>query len=136
MSHEQPIAKTTDKSAHGDRRPAFEPDGRGRGSNQPRQRKSADATAAKHFASRAVRAHSVRFKSFCKRTVLEIEAPSLNAVFGSPDDMKFRSCATLFALASGERDNPFQRALDRWCDGGAGVGLESKRTIVPDFCRR
>ena len=36
MSHEQPIAKTTDKSAHGDRRPAFERDGRRRGSNQPR----------------------------------------------------------------------------------------------------
>src|SRR5215472_14874461 len=28
--------KTTDKSAYGDRRPAFEPDGRRRGSNQPR----------------------------------------------------------------------------------------------------
>jgi uncharacterized protein (DUF1810 family) len=53
----------------------------------------------------------------CTRTVLEIEAPSLNAIFGSPDDMKFRSCATLFALASGEQDNPFQRALDRWCNG-------------------
>jgi uncharacterized protein (DUF1810 family) len=53
----------------------------------------------------------------CTRTVLDIEAPSLNAIFGSPDDMKFRSCATLFALASAERDNPFQRALDRWCNG-------------------
>jgi uncharacterized protein (DUF1810 family) len=53
----------------------------------------------------------------CTRTVLEIEAQSLNAIFGSPDVMKFRSCATLFALASGERDNPFQRALDRWCNG-------------------
>jgi len=53
----------------------------------------------------------------CTRTVLESEARSLNAIFGSPDDMKFRSCTTLFALVSGERDNPFQRALDRWCDG-------------------
>jgi len=53
----------------------------------------------------------------CTRTVLDIEAPSLTAIFGSPDDMKFRSCATLFALVSAERDNPFQRALDRWCDG-------------------
>jgi uncharacterized protein (DUF1810 family) len=49
--------------------------------------------------------------------VLEIEAPSLNAILGSPDDMKFRSCATLFALATVERDNPFQRAIDQWCDG-------------------
>ncbi|HYZ42055.1 MAG TPA: DUF1810 domain-containing protein [Stellaceae bacterium] len=53
----------------------------------------------------------------CTRTVLDIEAPSLNAIFGSPDDMKFRSSATLFALASRERDNPFQRALHRWCNG-------------------
>jgi uncharacterized protein (DUF1810 family) len=53
----------------------------------------------------------------CTRTVLDIEAPSLNAIFGSPDDMKFRSCATLVALASGERGKPFQRALDRWCNG-------------------
>ena len=53
----------------------------------------------------------------CTRMVLEIEAPSLKAILGSPDDMKFRSCATLFALATGERDNPFQRAIDQWCDG-------------------
>jgi len=42
------------------------------------------------------------------------------------DDMKFRPCATLFALASGERDNPFQRAFDRWCNGrleGANLTL-------------
>jgi uncharacterized protein (DUF1810 family) len=38
-------------------------------------------------------------------------------ILGSPDDMKFRSCATLFALATGERDNPFQRAIEQWCDG-------------------
>jgi uncharacterized protein (DUF1810 family) len=31
--------------------------------------------------------------------------------------MKFRSCATVFALASEKRDDPFQPALDRWCDG-------------------
>jgi uncharacterized protein (DUF1810 family) len=48
---------------------------------------------------------------------LEIEAPSLNAIFGSPDDMKFRSCVTSFALAATKTDNPFQSALDRWCDG-------------------
>ena len=53
----------------------------------------------------------------CTRTVVEIEAPSLNAIFGSPDDMKFRSCATLFAIASGQQDSAFQRALDRWCGG-------------------
>jgi len=50
--------------------------------------------------------------------VLESKALSLHAIFGSPDGIKFRSCATLFALATGEENNnPFQRALDRWCDG-------------------
>jgi uncharacterized protein (DUF1810 family) len=53
----------------------------------------------------------------CTRVVLESEAASLHAIFGSPDDMKFRSCATLFALAAGEEKNIFQSALDRWCDG-------------------
>jgi uncharacterized protein (DUF1810 family) len=48
--------------------------------------------------------------------VLEIEAASLHAIFGSPDDMKFRSCAALFALAAREGDNLFQRSLDCWCD--------------------
>jgi len=53
----------------------------------------------------------------CTRTVLESDAASLHAIFGSPDDMKFRSCVTLFAFAAGEEDNPFRRTLDRWCDG-------------------
>ena len=37
----------------------------------------------------------------CTTTVLGSDAPSLHAIFGSPDDMKFRSCATLFALSIG-----------------------------------
>ena len=53
----------------------------------------------------------------CIRAVLESKAVSLHAIFGSPDDMKFRSCATLFALASEEDNSPFQGALDLWCDG-------------------
>ena len=54
---------------------------------------------------------------FFTRTVLEGDAASLHLIFGSPDDMKFRSCPTLFALAAGEEDNPFRRTLDRGCDG-------------------
>jgi uncharacterized protein (DUF1810 family) len=53
----------------------------------------------------------------CTRTVVESAAPSLRAIFGSPDDMKFRSCATLFALAADDAANPFRRAIDRWCEG-------------------
>ena len=39
----------------------------------------------------------------CTRIVLASECPSLHALFGSPDDLKFRSCMTLFAYAAGER---------------------------------
>jgi len=42
-------------------------------------------------------------------------AASLSDLFGSPDDLKFRSCMTLFAIASPE--GPYRVALDRWCDG-------------------
>jgi len=47
--------------------------------------------------------------------VLSSPATSLNALFGSPDDLKFRSSMTLFAIAGPE--GPFQPALDHWCDG-------------------
>ena len=44
-------------------------------------------------------------------------ASSLQALFGSPDDLKFRSSMTLFSVAS--PDGPYQAALDRWCGGEA-----------------
>jgi uncharacterized protein (DUF1810 family) len=53
----------------------------------------------------------------CTRAVLAIEGRSLHAVFGSPDDMKFRSSMTLFALAATGGDNAFREALDRYCEG-------------------
>ena len=48
---------------------------------------------------------------------LAIENQSLRDIFGSPDDLKFRSSMTLFARASDIRDNVFRRALDRFCAG-------------------
>ena len=53
----------------------------------------------------------------CTRIVLGSEGASLHAIFGSPDDMKFRSCMTLFSLATDDPANPFREALDRWCGG-------------------
>ncbi|MDQ2859227.1 MAG: DUF1810 domain-containing protein [Pseudomonadota bacterium] len=47
--------------------------------------------------------------------VLFSPAASLNVLFGSPDDLKFRSSMTLFAIAG--REGPYQSALDRWGDG-------------------
>jgi uncharacterized protein (DUF1810 family) len=42
-------------------------------------------------------------------------AASLDAVFGFPDNLKFRSSMTLFVVAAPE--GPYQAALDRWCSG-------------------
>jgi uncharacterized protein (DUF1810 family) len=53
----------------------------------------------------------------CTRIVLASASPSIQAIFGSPDDLKFRSCMTLFSRAADDPDNPFRQALDRWCGG-------------------
>ena len=45
-------------------------------------------------------------------------AAALHRIFGSPDDLKFRSCMTLFATVSDEA-SPFREALARFF-GGAG----------------
>jgi uncharacterized protein (DUF1810 family) len=53
----------------------------------------------------------------CTETVNEIVGSSLFVIFGSPDDMKFRSCATLFSIAAEDANSPFRHALNRWCEG-------------------
>jgi uncharacterized protein (DUF1810 family) len=62
--------------------------------------------------------HSVlgsRFRK-CTQLVLDIEGKSIRQIFGSPDDMKFRSSMTLFAHATSENEL-FLRALDKYCEG-------------------
>lgn len=56
-----------------------------------------------------------RLKS-CVEAVLAVEGRSLREIFGTPDDLKFRSSMTLFARAAGQ-DHLFQAAIDRYCDG-------------------
>jgi uncharacterized protein (DUF1810 family) len=48
--------------------------------------------------------------------VLRVSGRPLHETFGSPDDFKFRSSVTLFAVASGD-DTLFRQAIDRYCDG-------------------
>jgi uncharacterized protein (DUF1810 family) len=52
----------------------------------------------------------------CTRLVLQLESRSVEEIFGSPDDMKFRSSMTLFAQVSPE-DDIFLRALDKYFGG-------------------
>jgi len=51
----------------------------------------------------------------CTELVLAVEGRSAHDIFGPPDDLKFRSCMTLFARITGEA--LFTRALDRYFGG-------------------
>lgn len=51
----------------------------------------------------------------CTQAAVNAQAASVRSLFGSPDDLKFRSSMTLFDLVS--PDGIFRHALDRWCDG-------------------
>jgi uncharacterized protein (DUF1810 family) len=52
----------------------------------------------------------------CAEAALAIEQRTAHHVFGTPDDLKLRSCATLFAQVA--PDEPvFPRLLDRYYDG-------------------
>ena len=52
----------------------------------------------------------------CCETLLAIEGRSAYEIFGSPDDLKLKSCATLFASVSSE-GSVFERLLDRYFQG-------------------
>jgi uncharacterized protein (DUF1810 family) len=52
----------------------------------------------------------------CAAALLDIEGRSATAIFGSPDDMKLRSCATLFAAVS-PPDSVFARLLGKYFGG-------------------
>jgi uncharacterized protein (DUF1810 family) len=52
----------------------------------------------------------------CAEAALGIEARSAFDVFNSPDDMKLKSCATLFASVS-PTDSVFARLLDKFFKG-------------------
>jgi uncharacterized protein (DUF1810 family) len=52
----------------------------------------------------------------CAEAVLRIEGRTAHDIFGSPDDLKLRSCATLFAHIS-PGGSVFERVLDRYFPG-------------------
>lgn len=68
--------------------------------------------------AKAYLAHQVlgaRLKE-CTTLVLKVEGRSAQAIFGSPDDLKFRSSMTLFARAA--PDEPlFRDALEKYFNG-------------------
>ena len=52
----------------------------------------------------------------CTETVLAHRTKSARAIFGTPDDLKFRSCMTLFSIAAPQHPI-FQRALNTFFAG-------------------
>jgi uncharacterized protein (DUF1810 family) len=52
----------------------------------------------------------------CAESVLRIQGRSALEIFGSPDDMKLRSCATLFAAVSPD-GSVFHRIIDGYFQG-------------------
>jgi len=68
--------------------------------------------------ARAYLAHSLlgpRLKE-CVRLALRIDGRSITEIFGSPDDMKFRSCMTLFDRAAPD-EAMFAQALQKYFGG-------------------
>jgi uncharacterized protein (DUF1810 family) len=53
----------------------------------------------------------------CARATLDLHGRSASEVFGSPDDMKLRSCATLFGSVS-PAGSVFEQLLDKYFGGG------------------
>jgi uncharacterized protein (DUF1810 family) len=49
--------------------------------------------------------------------LLEIPHSNANSVFGSPDDLKLKSCATLFLLMDSSDESVFGNVLDKFFGG-------------------
>jgi uncharacterized protein (DUF1810 family) len=60
----------------------------------------------------------------CCEALLELSSTSATGIFGSPDDMKLRSCATLFASVS-EPGSVFERVLSRFFGGAPDERTEA-----------
>lgn len=52
----------------------------------------------------------------CVDAVMSVQGAALHEIFGSPDDLKFCSCMTLFEAVADE-GSIFSQALARWCEG-------------------
>ena len=65
----------------------------------------------------------------CTACVLALPGGSAREVFGYPDDLKFRSCMTLFALA--DPGGPWRAALERYF---AGADDPRTRELLTSAC--
>jgi uncharacterized protein (DUF1810 family) len=83
------------------------------------------SSTAKHYAIKSIEeakaylAHPVLGPRLleCAEAVVRVEGRSATEIFGSPDDLKLRSCATLFACVS-PPGSVFDRLLGKYYGGG------------------
>jgi uncharacterized protein (DUF1810 family) len=52
----------------------------------------------------------------CCALLLGVQGRTLHEIFGSPDDLKFRSCMTLFDIAA-PHEPLFRKCLEKYCNG-------------------
>ncbi|GMV76997.1 MAG: hypothetical protein AMXMBFR79_01330 [Chitinophagaceae bacterium] len=64
-----------------------------------------------------------RFKEITN-ALLKLDTDNANQIFGSPDDLKLKSCMTLFSVACNEDDNIFKKVIDKYFDNSL-----DKRTL-------
>lgn len=69
----------------------------------------------------------------CAEAVVAIDGRSASEIFGSPDDLKLRSSATLFACAS-PPDSVFERLLRKYYGGVRDAKTLQLLGIDPDTC--
>jgi uncharacterized protein (DUF1810 family) len=55
--------------------------------------------------------------SECAEAVLAVEGRTASDIFPYPDDLKLRSCMTLFAAAAEEPESVFARVLEKYFQG-------------------
>ncbi len=67
----------------------------------------------------------------CAESVINIEGRSVTEIFGSPDDLKLRSCATLFACVL-PPDSVFDRLLKKYYRGRRDEKTLQLLGIAPD----
>jgi uncharacterized protein (DUF1810 family) len=63
----------------------------------------------------------------CTSLVLAVEGRTAYEIFGTPDDLKFQSCMTLFAQAAPD-EQLFRRALEKFFDGAEDRSTLEKLT--------
>ncbi len=51
------------------------------------------------------------------KALLEIEHNNAYKIFGTPDDLKLKSCMTLFSLVDQNHENTFVKVLDTYFEG-------------------